>query len=358
MLGRSQTASSTPRFAAAGTALLTAGLLAANPAAVQLPAVQLADILLTAQDIVMDIVRHAEDAPPGNERVTFAPSFPGAGISANGEQEALDTAQKLLDEIGLGKVAGIFSGPDTDAQETAYPFADLMGISHDDIGILYGLTEVDGGIYSDLPNLSPAGILYALSSALWTLALPSVLPIPGALDYSGLIVLEKYNEAIDAVYNHAMDNPVIGDNGAINEAVFSSSAVTMIWVMNTVKNPDIEVLLKGLFDVSSTGVPQPLPNAGIVELSGNPEDGWTLVNWAGQPVSTDMGLLGDGFLLWRELVLPPQLAAYNLLEATLSGDPTSIGNAFVDGAENIGASLEQVPLLTYNVFEDIFTGQW
>jgi len=338
--------------------LLTAGLLAASPATVQLPVVQFTDILLAAQDIVMDIVRHAEDAPPGNERVTFAPSFPGAGISANGEQEALDTANKLFDAIGLGKVAGIFSGPDTDAQETAYPFADLMGISRDDIGILYGLTEVDGGLYSDLPNLSPAGILYALSSALWTLALPSVLPIPGALDYNGLIVLDKYNEAVDAVYNHAMDNPVIGDNGAINEAVFSSSAVTMIWVMNTVKNPDIEVLLKGLFDVSSTGVPQPLPNAGIVELTGNPEDGWTLVNWAGQPVSTDMGLLGDGFLLWRDLVLPPQLASHDIFEAVLSGDATAIGNAFLEGVDNIATSLGQVPLQAYDILEDIFTGHW
>lgn len=358
MHSQSRSCTTTHRTAAAGAALLTAGLLAVHPAAVQLPTVQFADILLAAQDIVMDIVRHAEDAPPGNERVTFSPNFPGAGISANGEQEALDTAHKLVDAIGLGKVAGIFSGPDTDAQQTAFPFADLMGISHSDIGILNGLTEVDGGLYSDLPNLSPAGILYALSSALWTLALPSVLPIPGALDYNGLIVLDKYNEAIDAVYNHALDNPIIGDNGQINEAVFSSSAVTMIWVMNTVKNPDIEVLLKGLFEISPTGVPQPLPNAGIVELTGNPQDGWTLVNWAGQPVSTDMGLLGDGFLLWRDLVLPPQLASYDVWEAILSGDSTAIGTALLDGVENIASSLGQVPLQAYNMIEDIFTGHW
>lgn len=344
--------------AAAGLVLLSAGLMVASRPAVALPGIGLADIALVAQDIVMDIVRHAEDAPPGNERVTFAPSFPGTSISAKGEQQALDTAAQLNAEIGAGKVAGIFSGPDTDAQQTSYPLADLMGISHNDVQILNGLVEVDGGIYANLPDESPAGLLYVISSTLWTLALPSVLPIPGALDYNGLIVLDNYNQAIDAVYGDSVANPVLGNNGEINAAVFSSAAATMIWVMDTVKNPDIEVLLKGLFEVSSSGVPQPLPNAGVVELSGNPQDGWTLVSWAGQAVPADMGVLGDGFLLWRDLVLPPQLAVHDVFDAVLSGDTSAMGTAVLDGLENIGSSIEQVPQLTFNVIDDIVTGHW
>ena len=54
---------------------------------------------------------------------------------------------------------------------------------------------------------------------------------------------------------------------------FSSEFAIGVGTMMSVKNPDPLLLL---FD--------PLPNAGVVVIQGNPRDGWTLVSWNGKPV--------------------------------------------------------------------------
>lgn len=105
--------------------------------------------------------------------------------------------------------------------------------------LLSGLTEVDGGFYAGLPVLSPAGILYGLSTFAWTSGLVNALPILGASDYNGLVTLDKYDNAVDTIYADTLTDPVVSTNGQITDAVYSSSASTLVWVFDTVKNPDI-----------------------------------------------------------------------------------------------------------------------
>jgi hypothetical protein len=58
------------------------------------------------------------------------------------------------------------------------------------------------------------------------------------------------------------------------------------------------------------------------------------------------------------LILPPQTATYHLFEALLTGDPTTIGDAFEHGAQNVGAALAQIPEWAGNVIDDILTANW
>jgi hypothetical protein len=52
--------------------------------------------------------------------------------------------------------------------------------------------------------------------------------------------------------------------------VFSQGEAIMVWTLMNVKNPKTALLTS-----------HPLPNIGRVVISGNPTDGWTLVDWDG-----------------------------------------------------------------------------
>ncbi|MGB3333426.1 MAG: histidine phosphatase family protein [Mycobacterium sp.] len=343
---------------AAGIAMIGAGLIApiAPPPHV-LPTLTAPAIALTAQDIVIDIVRHAEDEAPANASVPFSPEFPGAGISDLGKQQAADTANQIYGDVGgPGHVAGLFSGPDTDAQETAAPFAALQGM---DPQILNGLVEVDGGIFANQSSLSLGGLYYDVAVVLWMLGLVNTFQIPGANEYNGVVVDDNYTESVNAMYNAALANPVVGDDGNITDVAYSSEASSMIWAMLNVKNPDPMALINTVIaSLSGGGLPALIPNAGLVQVEGNPTDGWTLLSWAGQAVPENPGALGDLFLIWRDLVLPPQVAFDHVLDALMSGDSAALTAAFSDGLTGISTALEALPDTLNNLFADLAAGTW
>lgn len=346
-------------FCGTSAVILSAGLIApaAAPASPVPTVLSRPDVALTAQDIVLDLVRHAEDLAPANSRIPFSPEFPGAGISDLGKQQAIDTANQIFGQVGgPGHVAGLFSGPDTDAQDTAVPFAALQGL---DPQILNGLVEVDGGIFANQPVLSLGGIYYDVAVVLWMLGLVNAFQIPGADEYNGVVVNDNYTEAVNAMYTAAVANPVVGDDGNITAVGYTSEASMMIWTMLNVKNPDPMALVNELIaSLQNGGSPGLVPNAGLIQLAGNPEDGWTLVSWAGQQVPENPGVLGDLFLIWRELALPPQVAFGHILDALASGDSVAVAAAFSDGLAGISAGLDAVPDTITNLFTDLAAGTW
>lgn len=346
-------------FCGTSAVILSAGLIApaAAPASPVPTVLSRPDVALTAQDIVLDLVRHAEDLAPANSRIPFSPEFPGAGISDLGKQQAIDTANQIFGQVGgPGHVAGLFSGPDTDAQDTAVPFAALQGL---DPQILNGLVEVDGGIFANQPVLSLGGIYYDVAVVLWMLGLVNAFQIPGADEYSGVVVNDNYTEAVNGMYTAAVANPVVGDDGNITAVGYTSEASMMIWTMLNVKNPDPMALVNELIaSLQNGGSPGLVPNAGLIQLAGNPEDGWTLVSWAGQQVPENPGVLGDLLLLWRELAVPPQVAFGHILDAVASGDSVAVAAAFSDGLAGISAGLDAVPDTITNVFTDLAAGTW
>ncbi|MEO6792918.1 MAG: phosphoglycerate mutase family protein [Mycobacterium sp.] len=344
---------------AAGIVILGAGGIA--PTASPLPAIAVAGIALTSgeaqdsavQDIVIDIVRHGQRMPPFNDVITPSPDHPGPPLSDLGVQQAHDVAIKLHQELG-DQVAGIFSGQAIRDMDTAAPFAELENMTTQ---ILPGLNEIDSGSYAGQPIASLSGFLYQFTPMLWTLFGLVLAPIPGSIeDPNGVVMDQKFTDAVDAMYSAAMANPVESDTGDITAVAFNNEADIAAWVALNVKNPDISLLLPLTLQTmfaNDDGSPL-LPNTGIVQIEGNPTDGWTLVNWNGIAVPEDPGLLTKLIMEMRDLITTPQVAVWNLYQALLGGDPTTIGAALQTGLHDVSSVFLGFPQA---VFGDI-TDAW
>jgi len=86
-----------------------------------------------------------------------------------------------------------------------------------------------------------------------------------------------------------------------------------------------------------------LPGGGVIEIAGNPTDGWTLVSWDGEPVPADAGLLTNLLMELRGLIIAPQVAEWNIFEAALGGDPATLETAIQAGIQSVDAALLQFP---------------
>ena len=339
-------------FVIASVALIGAGVVVITPTTAAVPTLHVARIKLTsgdAQDIVIDIVRHGQRLPPFNEVVTPSPDYPGPPLSDLGQQQAQDVGNQLFNELGQ-HVAGIFSGQSIRDLETAAPFATLEHMS-DAVQVLPGLNEIDSGIYAGDPLDSLGGYLYQETPLLWTLFGLVLAPIPGSSDINGIVSDNKFTDAVDAMYNAAMANPVVSADGQITDVAFNNEADVAAWVALNVKNPDIPILLNGtiqtLLNPDGDGNAL-LPGGGVVEIEGNPTDGWTLVSWDGQPVPADPGVLTQFVMALRDLIIAPQTAAWNIYEAALGGDPATLESAVQAGVQSIDAALVQFPEMVIN----------
>ncbi len=115
-------------------------------------------------------------------------------------------------------------------------------------------------------------------------------------------------------------SPQVQVDGSSEPVVFSHGATIMIWTMMNVKNPDIGLLLS-----------DPLPNTGVVVVTGNAEDGWTLVSYDGKAVDPNPGLLTQLFVNTRDLIVAPQTALYDVVQAIKTGDLSKVVAAVRDG---------------------------
>lgn len=235
------------------------------------------------ESIVIDLVRHGQSQANAAMRIDTA--VPGAALTALGRQQARNVANVLA---AKGPVAGIFASQLIRTQQTAAPLAAMLGMN---VQVLPGLNEIDAGVFNGMPQISLAGLAYLLAPIAWLLGL-RIVPMlaPGSADPNGYEFHKRFNGALQTMdgnaatsagrfndmlgtmYGSALANPVRAADGRIREVAFSSEFDIGIGTMTSVKNPE-QLLL--LFD--------PLPNAGIVEIQGNPHDGWTLVSWNGKP---------------------------------------------------------------------------
>ncbi|MEO8814569.1 MAG: histidine phosphatase family protein [Mycobacterium sp.] len=339
--------------------LVSVGGIAVTPITAPLPDVHVPDFALTAgdaQDVVIDFVRHAQMTPPFDDLLTPSPDHPGTPLSDLGQQQAQEVGDKLFNEFG--PVAGIFAGQGLRVTETAAPFADLEGTGGTaaDVQILPGLNEVDSGIYALDPIDSLGGRLAFLTVAGWSLGSPlglSLVSAPGSEDTNGIVLDDRFTDAIQTMYNQAMDNPVISGNGQLTDVAFSSTASIFAWVMMNVKNPDLSFFSNLIAESRSVPNGQStilLPNTAVVQVEGNPTGGWTLVSWDGQAIPADPGLPTDLFVDVRDVMLPAQAALWHIWEAVLGGDSTTINNAVQSGFDQVGSALTQFP---GSVFNDI-----
>jgi hypothetical protein len=339
------------RNVTAGVTLVGASVIAVTPAAAPLPEVHVPDIQLTAggePDIVIDFVEHGvvtNQVPADQVGLTLGVSGlpPGTALNAVGEQEAQDVGHQLFSELGGPHgVAGIFAGLDIRMPETMAPFAALEEMHTQ---ILTGLDEVDGGLYAGQSLLSPAGILFDLTVLAWAFGLTSV-PMPGSVDFNGVQFDDYFGNAVHTMYNDAVASPVVSANGDITVAAGSGEAAISAWVLGNVTNPDLAIFIPRFIKSLVTGDAGGsfLPNGDVVEVEGNPEDGWTLVSWAGQAIPQNPGLITELLVDLRDLIMAPQTAVYNVFEAVLDGDSTTtIDNALQAGLQSVATAIAQFP---------------
>jgi broad specificity phosphatase PhoE len=311
------------RFAVAG--LLSAGLMSIGPA------------LAWADDgsIVLDFVRHGQSIANQAGIIDTVP--PGTSLTPEGVTQAMTVG----DQLAQGDpYAGLFTSQELRAIETAGYISSAL----DNMQVqapLAGLDEINAGIYEGQPIFSLDGLLYLTTPIAWVFG-AELVPLPGSPDVNGVVFDQRFTDAVDAIY----DQTANAGNSPTDIAVSSEGAITT-WALLNVKNPDFALLLTELLEKG-----QFLTNTGEVVIEGNPQDGWTLISFDGVPVPQDAGLPTDLFVDFRDLLVAPQVAGYDIYEALLTGNAAAIDGAIQVGVGQVDAALAQFPVA---VFDDIVT---
>nr|AWN00229.1 hypothetical protein [uncultured organism] len=258
-----------------------------------------------ADSITLTWVRHGESY--GNVAgAGIDTKVPGPDLTDLGEQQAAAIAQQLKN----GGYDSIYVSNMIRTHQTAAPLEALLpGLPvHEEAGI----HEISAGIFEGSPIDSGLGrIGYFLIPVAWTLGLRS-LPIPGGETGNGF----------EARVNGAIADVIA--NGDTKPVLFSHGATIMVWTMMNVDNPDVLLMLT-----------HPLGNTAVVVVTGNPEDGWKLQSWDGLTVSQNPSLGGQLFVNLRNLVVAPQTAVYNVVQAVKTRDLTKVMAAIRDGVVSV-----------------------
>jgi broad specificity phosphatase PhoE len=199
--------------------------------------------------ITLTLVRHAQSA--GNVSGLIDTSTPGPELTAKGWCQAT----LAVGQLAPNHYDGIYASSMIRTQQTATPTAQALG---EPVNVLPGLREIEAGQYEGTPDSNMAQTYFAALQR-WLHGDRSAR-IPGSVD--GNEFDARFDDAVQHIY----------DSGELNPVAFSHSAAIMLWVLMNVRNPDLSLL---------TG--KPLPNVGHVVVTGNPSDGWTLIEWDADP---------------------------------------------------------------------------
>ena len=277
----------------------------------------------THQSIQIDFVRHGETNSNANDIIDTA--IPGAPLNTLGLQQANTIANKLYSQ---GPFAGIFDSQLIRTQQTALPLETLTGLTAQPLA---GLNEINAGIFEGMGEI-PAGLLYIVGPFAWTHGLPIVAMLaPGSTDPNGVAFYQRFDNALNTMYNAALANPVVAANGNITDVAYSSALSIEVGTLMSVNNPDPLLMFT-----------HSLPNTGVVVVEGSPGGGWTMESWDGVPVP--QASLGTSlFVDVRNFIEAPQFASYDIFQAALTGNPVTIVNAVRDGVAEVGTVTIEFP---------------
>jgi broad specificity phosphatase PhoE len=204
-----------------------------------------------ARSITLTLVRNAQSQ--ANADGIIDTEVPGPSLTDEGTGQARQLAHQLVHKGPDSTPDSIYASSMAEAQQTAAPLASELGKQVD---ILPGLQSINAGWYNGKPE-SMANSTYMVAPADW-LNGDVKNSIPGSV--SGKEFNDQFTAAIRKIY----------DSGHNKPAVFSEGTAIMLWTLLNVKNPKSSLLTT-----------HPLPNAGRVVITGNPANGWTLVDWDG-----------------------------------------------------------------------------
>jgi broad specificity phosphatase PhoE len=247
-------------------------------------------------------VRHGESA--GNASGLIDTSTPGPVLTQTGQAQA----QAVAEALGVNNYDSIYASTMVRTQLTAAPMSQVLRLP---IQVLPGLQEIEAGVFEGTPE-SQAANGYAKFPLAWTFAGQRDLRIPGSIN----------GHEFDARFDGALQK--IYDNGDRNAVVFSHGGAIMFWTMMNAKNLTMEQKLDLLKNYS-------LGNTDYVIIEGNPEDGWTVVNWNGQQLSPEPTLGAEVQLQLRTLQRQLADTAKQVLDAFATGNPAAVIAAVIRG---------------------------
>ena len=259
------------------------------------------------------LIRHGQT--PANVLGQLDTARPGPGLTPLGERQAAMTPRALRER----QIAAVFASTLLRTQLTAEPLATDRAL---DIRVQDGLQEIeagslekrsdrvsvqryletvfawgsgnlgarmpggpDGSTFFDRFDAAVAAVAAEVDSrppAVIPSVLPSVLPsglpsglpsrLPSGLP-SGLPSASPSVPRSGRASGMAPGGAVDDSASPYTAAVFSHGAAIRVWTAARAHN--VPPAFAGTHE---------LDNTGVVELSGSPADGWSLVSWAGQPV--------------------------------------------------------------------------
>ncbi len=195
------------------------------------------------------LIRHGQT--PSNVRGELDTARPGPGLTALGERQA----SMVPDALSGESIGAIFASTLVRTQLTAQPLAAERGV---EIQVLSGLHEIEAGALEGLSDR--ASIRTYLETAFAWGQGDLDVAMPGASD--GHAFFRRFDADI-----------ATAAAGVKTSVVFSHGAAIRVWIAGRVRN--VPPMFAGTHE---------LDNTGVIELSGSPEDGWTLVSWAGLPI--------------------------------------------------------------------------
>lgn len=200
-----------------------------------------------ARTITLTFIRHGESQ--ANKDGIIDTSVPGPSLTATGEQQADSVANRLKSN----DYDGIYASEMVRTQQTAAPMSKALG---EPVNVLPGLNEISAGWFNG-QQMDSAAATYMVAPMDWMRGFTN-FSIPGSV--SGTEFNGKFTSAVQRIYESGDTKPV----------AFSSAASIMLWTLLNVRNGK-----------DSLATDHPLPNTGRVVITGNPVDGWTLVDWDG-----------------------------------------------------------------------------
>lgn len=251
------------------------------------------------------LIRHGQT--PANVLGQLDTDRPGPGLTPLGERQAAMTPRALRER----QIAAVFASTLLRTQLTAEPLATDRAL---DIRVQDGLQEIeagslekrsdrvsvqryletvfawgsgnlgarmpggpDGSTFFDRFDAAVAAVAAEVDSrppAVIPSVLPSVLPsgLPSGLPSASPSVppsVPRSGRASGMAPGGAVDDSA----SPYTAAVFSHGAAIRVWTAARAHN--VPPAFAGTHE---------LDNTGVVELSGSPADGWSLVSWTGQPV--------------------------------------------------------------------------
>ena len=198
-----------------------------------------------ARSITLTFIRNAQSQ--ANADGVIDTDIPGPSLTDDGKSQAQQVTH------GHNDFDAIYSSTMAEAQQTAAPLASQLGKQ---VEIVPGLQSLNAGWYNGKPE-SMSSTTYMLAPADWING-DIQDSIPGSI--SGKQFNDQFTAAVNKIYNSGHSKPV----------VFSHLYAIEYWtLMNTTNAKD------------SLATSHPLPNTGRVVITGNPTNGWTLVDWDG-----------------------------------------------------------------------------